>query len=177
MTTRLCSAALVVNPRKANHHTLEALAQFSQKHPEAKWKMVLVGEGGERRALAEQAECWELKTTSSSPVFRIRHLITCAFDAFILASKSEGLPRVVLEAMLLNIPVIGSQVTGTAELIDHDSTGLLFPWSDVSQLAQHLDNIWADADLRADWLRLHTRTSAYLCHRKLCQCRSRFGAH
>ncbi|WP_150322203.1 glycosyltransferase, partial [Enterobacter hormaechei] len=65
------------------------------------------------------------------------------------ASKSEGLPRVVLEAMLLNIPVIGSAVTGTAELIDHDSTGLLFPWSDVSQLAQHLDSIWTDAALRA----------------------------
>ena len=32
-------------PRKANHHTLEALAQFNQKHPEARWKMVLVGEG------------------------------------------------------------------------------------------------------------------------------------
>ena len=31
-------------PRKANHHTLEALAQFSLKHPEAKWKMVLVGD-------------------------------------------------------------------------------------------------------------------------------------
>lgn len=91
-------------PRKANHHTLEALAQFSQRHPQAKWKMVLVGEGAERGALA---------------------------------------------AMLLNIPVIGSKVTGTAELIDHESTGLLFPWSDVSQLAQHLDYIWQDPALRA----------------------------
>ncbi|KAE9854485.1 glycosyltransferase, partial [Escherichia coli] len=83
------------------------------------------------------------------------------FDAFILASKSEGLPRVVLEAMLLKIPVIGSQVTGTAELIDHESTGLLFPWSDVSQLAQHLNNIWANADLRA---RLAAAAYQNVCH-------------
>ncbi|MCK7287452.1 glycosyltransferase [Enterobacter asburiae] len=149
-------------PRKANHHTLEALAQFSQKHPEAKWKMVLVGEGGERRALAEQARALGIEHNVIFTGFQntpFDYLAT--FDAFILASKSEGLPRVVLEAMLLNIPVIGSQVTGTAELIDHDSTGLLFPWSDVSQLAQHLDNIWSDADLRA---RLAAAAHQNVCH-------------
>ena len=64
------------------------------------------------------------------------------------------------ETMLLNIPVIGSKVTGTAELIDHASTGLLFPWSDVSQLAQHLDNIWQDPDLR-------TRLAA-AAHQNVC---------
>ena len=149
-------------PRKANHHTLEALAQFSQKHPEAKWKMVLVGEGAERRALTEQARALGIESRVIFTGFQntpFDYLAT--FDAFILASKSEGLPRVVLEAMLLNIPVIGSQVTGTAELIDHDSTGLLFPWSDVSQLAQHLDNIWADADLRA---RLAAAAYQNVCH-------------
>lgn len=149
-------------PRKANHHTLEALAQFSQKHPQAKWKMVLVGEGAERRALAEQARALGIEHHVIFTGFQntpFDYLAT--FDAFILASKSEGLPRVVLEAMLLNIPVIGSQVTGTAELIDHDSTGLLFPWSDVSQLAQHLDNIWADSALRA---RL-----AAAAHQNVCQ--------
>ncbi|MBL5944980.1 glycosyltransferase [Enterobacter asburiae] len=149
-------------PRKANHHTLEALAQFSQKHPQAKWKMVLVGEGAERRALTEQARALGIESRVIFTGFQntpFDYLAT--FDAFILASKSEGLPRVVLEAMLLNIPVIGSQVTGTAELIDHDSTGLLFPWSDVSQLAQHLDNIWADAELRA---RLAAAAYQNVCH-------------
>ncbi|MCK7260535.1 glycosyltransferase [Enterobacter asburiae] len=149
-------------PRKANHHTLEALAQFSEKHPQAKWKMVLVGEGAERRALAEQARALGIEHHVIFTGFQntpFDYLAT--FDAFILASKSEGLPRVVLEAMLLNIPVIGSQVTGTAELIDHDSTGLLFPWSDVSQLAQHLDNIWADAELRA---RLAAAAYQNVCH-------------
>ena len=149
-------------PRKANHHTLEALAQFSQKHPQAKWKMVLVGEGAERSALAEQARALGIESRVIFTGFQntpFDYLAT--FDAFILASKSEGLPRVVLEAMLLNIPVIGSQVTGTAELIDHDSTGLLFPWSDVSQLAQHLDNIWADAELRA---RLAAAAYQNVCH-------------
>ena len=111
--------------------------------------MVLVGEGAERGALAAQADALGIAEHVIFTGFQntpFDYLAT--FDAFILASQSEGLPRVVLEAMLLNIPVIGSKVTGTAELIDHASTGLLFPWSDVSQLAQHLDNIWQDPDLR-----------------------------
>ena len=70
----------------------------------------------------------------------------------------------MLEAMLLNIPVIGSKVTGTAELIDHESTGLLFPWSDVSQLAQHLDNIWQDPALRARF----RRSRAPECLQRVC---------
>ena len=149
-------------PRKANHHTLAALAQFSRREPDAKWKMVLVGEGAERAALTAQAKELGIENNVIFTGFQntpFDYLAT--FDAFILASKSEGLPRVVLEAMLLKIPVIGSQVTGTAELIDHESTGLLFPWSDVSQLAQHLNNIWADADLRA---RLAAAAYQNVCH-------------
>ena len=149
-------------PRKASHHTLAALAQFSRREPDAKWKMVLVGEGAERAALTAQAKELGIENNVIFTGFQntpFDYLAT--FDAFILASKSEGLPRVVLEAMLLKIPVIGSQVTGTAELIDHESTGLLFPWSDVSQLAQHLNNIWADADLRA---RLAAAAYQNVCH-------------
>jgi glycosyltransferase involved in cell wall biosynthesis len=71
-----------------------------------------------------------------------------AFDTFILASRSEGLPRVVLEAMLVNTTVVGSRVVGTAELISHDETGLLFDYGNVVQLTQHLTALWQDAELR-----------------------------
>lgn len=135
--------------RKANHHTLEALALFRQKHPAAEWKMILIGEGPERQALEAQAAKLGLSEHLIFTGFRnnpFDYLAT--FDAFILASSSEGLPRVVLEAMLLGIPAIGSDVTGTGELISHQHTGLLFPWSDVHALAEHLSAIWQDADLR-----------------------------
>lgn len=135
--------------RKANHHTLHALSLFSQRHPEAKWKMILVGEGGERNALAQQAKTLGIADKVLFTGFQntpFDYLST--FDTFILASQSEGLPRVVLEAMLLGIPVVGSDVTGTAELITHQSTGLLFPWSDVGQLAECLGQIWSNEALR-----------------------------
>lgn len=137
-------------PRKANHHTLSALARFAKRHPQAKWKMILVGAGPEHDALVSQANGLGIAERVLFTGFQntpFNYLST--FDAFILASSSEGLPRVVLEAMLLKIPVIGSAVTGTAELVEHDATGLLFPWSDTEQLSSHLEQVWADDALRA----------------------------
>jgi glycosyltransferase involved in cell wall biosynthesis len=135
--------------RKSNHHTLEALSYFHQQHPEANWKMMLVGQGPERAALEAQAATLGIAEHLIFTGFKnnpFDYLAT--FDAFVLASSSEGLPRVVLEAMLLGIPVVGSDVTGTQELVHHEQTGLLFPWSDVRMLENHLTRIWQDASLR-----------------------------
>ncbi|KFB99797.1 group 1 glycosyltransferase [Trabulsiella guamensis ATCC 49490] len=135
--------------RKSNHHTLAALAQFHQQHPEASWKMILVGQGPERSALEAQARTLGIAEHMIFTGFKNNPFdYLAAFDAFILASSSEGLPRVVLEAMLLGIPVVGSDVTGTQELVHHEQTGLLFPWSDVKMLENHLTRIWQDASLR-----------------------------
>ncbi len=135
--------------RKSNHHTLEALAEFQRQQPQAKWKMLLLGEGPEWAALEKQAQSLNIADRVVFTGFRNNPLdYLAAFDTFILASSSEGLPRVVLESMLMGIPVIGSDVTGTAELISHQQTGLLFPWGHSQLLAEHILNIWQDASLR-----------------------------
>ena len=136
-------------PRKSCHHTLEALHRFQQQHPDAKWKFVLVGEGADREKLQRQAADYGFADRVIFTGFRNNPLdYLAAFDVFILASKSEGLPRVVLESMLLKTVVIGSSVTGTAELIDSGRTGLLYPYGDTVMLASHLQQVWQDSALR-----------------------------
>jgi glycosyltransferase involved in cell wall biosynthesis len=136
-------------PRKSCHHTLEALHRFQRQYPEAKWKFVLVGEGNDREKLKSQAADYGFADRVIFTGFRNNPLdYLAAFDAFILASKSEGLPRVVLESMLLKTVVIGSNVTGTAELIDSGRTGLLYPYGDTVTLASHLQQVWQDSALR-----------------------------
>ncbi len=136
-------------PRKSCHHTLEALHRFQRQHPEAKWKFILVGEGNDRDKLKSQAADYGFADRVIFTGFRNNPLdYLAAFDAFILASKSEGLPRVVLESMLLKTVVIGSNVTGTAELIDSGRTGLLYPYGDTVTLASHLQQVWQDSTLR-----------------------------
>lgn len=135
--------------RKSNHHVLQALSHFKQACPEADWKLIVVGDGPEAAALRQQAAREAILDRIIFTGFQNNALdYLAAFDVFILASRSEGLPRVVLEAMLVNTAVIGSRVVGTEELISPDDTGLLFEYGDVAQLTQHLITLWQDEALR-----------------------------
>jgi glycosyltransferase involved in cell wall biosynthesis len=73
-----------------------------------------------------------------------------AMDAFLLTSKFEGLPRVVLQAMAAGRPVVATEVDGTPEVVESGVTGLLAPSGDTAGLARHLDRLAGDAVLRAD---------------------------
>lgn len=135
--------------RKSNHHVLQALGRFKQAYPAANWKVMLVGDGPEAASLRQLAAKEHILDQVIFTGFQNNPLdYLAAFDLFILASRSEGLPRVVLEAMLVNTAVVGSRVVGTEELIDDHVTGLLFDYGDVAQLTQHLIRLWQDTALR-----------------------------
>lgn len=56
----------------------------------------------------------------------IRELIAI-MDLFCLPSWREGMPRTVIEAMMMRKPVIGTNIRGSRELIIHKKTGLIIP--------------------------------------------------
>ncbi len=51
-------------------------------------------------------------------------------DAAVTASRSEGLPFNVMEAMHMGLPVIASRVKGNTDLVRDGATGLLYPYGD-----------------------------------------------
>jgi glycosyltransferase involved in cell wall biosynthesis len=67
----------------------------------------------------------------------------------VMPSHSEGLPVVCIEAMAHGTPVVGSDVSGLAELIVHGETGLLVPPRDPATLRSALLELLADKSLRA----------------------------
>ena len=69
-------------------------------------------------------------------------------DIFCLASAREGLPRVILEAMLLGKPVVATDIPGCRELVRHGETGYLVPHGDVAALADALSRLLANPELR-----------------------------
>jgi glycosyltransferase involved in cell wall biosynthesis len=60
------------------------------------------------------------------------------FDAFVLSSRWEGLPRVVIEAMAVGVPVVSTDVGGIAEVVEDGVSGLLVPSGDHIALANAL---------------------------------------
>jgi colanic acid/amylovoran biosynthesis glycosyltransferase len=60
----------------------------------------------------------------------------------------DGLPTVLLEAMALGTPCVATPVTGIPEAIAHDETGILVPERDPIALADALERLLDDGDLR-----------------------------
>ncbi|MBI3756055.1 MAG: glycosyltransferase family 4 protein [Deltaproteobacteria bacterium] len=71
-----------------------------------------------------------------------------AMDIFVLPSENEGLPRVVLEAMLMAKPVVACNITGPSELVVYGETGFLVPVRNPEMLANALLKLVASNDLR-----------------------------
>ena len=71
-----------------------------------------------------------------------------AMDVFLLTSRHEGLPRVVLQAMAAGCPVVATDVDGTPEVVRDGRTGLLIPPERPQQAAERLLELVGDGLLR-----------------------------
>jgi glycosyltransferase involved in cell wall biosynthesis len=111
---------------------------------------LIVGEGPERATLEEEARRLGLRGSCHFTGFR-RDSLSCldAMDVVALASEGEGLPRVLLEAMLLSKPVVATQVTGSEDLVVDGETGLLVPFGDEGKFADALGRLAADPGERS----------------------------
>jgi glycosyltransferase involved in cell wall biosynthesis len=75
--------------------------------------------------------------------------ILAAADIFTLPSHFEGLPMSIIEAMLVGLPVVSTDISGPREQIIDGETGFLVPPATVAPLAAALKRLAEDADLRA----------------------------
>jgi glycosyltransferase involved in cell wall biosynthesis len=64
-----------------------------------------------------------------------------AMDVFVLTSRWEGLPRVLVEAMASGVPVVTTRVGAISDLVIHGETGLLAAPGNVSELTEHVLNL------------------------------------
>ena len=70
-------------------------------------------------------------------------------DLFVLPTlPGEGVPRVLLEAMAVGLPIVASSVAGIPSLIAHEVNGLLVPPANSAALAEAIDRLVGDHELR-----------------------------
>ncbi len=67
-------------------------------------------------------------------------------DIFVLPSRTEGCPIVILEAMAMGLPVIATNVGGNPELVINNETGFLIPHDDAEVMAEKILLLIADKD-------------------------------
>jgi glycosyltransferase involved in cell wall biosynthesis len=71
-----------------------------------------------------------------------------AIDIFVLPSLSEALSNALMEAMACGCAVVASEVGGNPELVSDGTTGLLFRAGNAVELADRLERLIVDENLR-----------------------------
>ena len=99
-------------------------------------KLQLLGDGRQREELEEKAAGQGSGKAIEFLGFRSDRLeLLSRFDLFVMTSSLEGIPRCLMEAMAVGIPVVAYDIPGVDKLVTHDETGLLAPYGDKTALA------------------------------------------
>jgi glycosyltransferase involved in cell wall biosynthesis len=126
---------------------LQAVARLSEEIPDL--QALLVGDGPEKEALADEADRLEISDRVHTPGFQKSVWDWYrACDVVALTSASEGLPNAVLEAMALGRATVAFNVGGVREMIADDTQGRVVPAGDVDALVREARAILGDTALR-----------------------------
>jgi glycosyltransferase involved in cell wall biosynthesis len=136
-------------PGKGQHILVKAAAQLKDRHPEL--AVLLVGDGPSRWKVEEAARAAgvEDRVVFAGRRFDIPEMLS-AMDIYCLASiHGEFFPNSIIEAMSMGLPWVGSDIAGLSELTAGGGAGWVTPVGDVDALAENLDKLLSDPELRA----------------------------
>ncbi|SEA54990.1 glycosyltransferase [Paraburkholderia sartisoli] len=153
----IVSVARLDEGQKDHRTLLRAYAQARTRMLEPV-DLVLIGEGRDRGVLEQLVDELGIRASvhflgfCGNPFPHIRQA-----EMLVLSSRYEGLPMVLSEAMALGTPVISTDCpTGPRDQLDGGNAGLLVTVGDVEGMAQSIERLLTDNDLRTSLTR-HAR--------------------
>ncbi|MBJ6802447.1 glycosyltransferase family 4 protein [Geomonas propionica] len=134
-------------PEKGFDTLIDAAERLKQK---GRIVIVIVGRG-EPAAVAKLTDAISSRGLEAA----VRYLgyrgdvprILAAAGLFVLSSRSEAFPLVVLEAMAAGKPVVATDCGGPREMVVEGETGLLVPVADAAALAEGIARLAQDPEL------------------------------
>lgn len=110
---------------------------------------IIVGDGPERAPLESLAAALGVSQSvrfaghqnDTGPYYR-------SADIFVLPSRTEGSPNVLLEAIDAGLPIVATAVGGVPEVVTHEQSALLVPSGDDEAMAQAIVRMVRNPDLR-----------------------------
>jgi hypothetical protein len=127
---------------------LEAFAGVAAKYPD--WTLDIFGRGSRQEALERSVTDLGLvgQVRINAPTDRLGERMRDA-SVFVLSSRFEGFPLVLLEALTAGLAVVSFDCpTGPGEILTDGTNGLLVAAEDVPAFAAALDRIMADESLQ-----------------------------
>lgn len=135
----ICSVGRLDEGQKDFNTLINAYANLKVENKISE-KLVLVGDGPDREKLENLAKKLNLENDviflgkKSNPYIWMKNS-----KAFILSSKYEGLPTVLIEALILDVPSISSNcLTGPVEILENGKYGELFNIGNVKELEEKI---------------------------------------
>ncbi len=114
-------------------------------------RFVWVGDGANRRqyesTLSEMGLRGKVRFEGLVAPQRVGELMR-GFDMLVHASRWEGLPRAVVQALLTGVPVISFDNDGAPEVVKDGETGCLVPLGDCTRLAEAITYLAEKPDTR-----------------------------
>ena len=136
------------------------IKSFAKTNLRKRVKLVILGEGEERKNLEKLIAKYDLKSQVllfgkvDNPFIYMKYA-----KFFILSSRYEGFANVLLEALACKIPIIAADCkTGPSEIIESEENGLLVPVEDEEALKLAMEKLFYDRELYKR-LRANTRKS------------------
>lgn len=132
-------------PEKGIDYLIESMAIIKQERPDA--RLVIVGDGPMRYGLEKLVRERGLETKIVFAGVRddVPDLMAL-FDVFVLASVSEGLPMVILEAMAAGRAIVATSVGDIPKVVHHGSSGFVVRPRDVTGLAVAIRTLLDDPE-------------------------------
>ena len=135
-------------PQKGADVLIQAFARVERERPGC--RLLIIGDGPERQELEQLAQNCGIagQVTFAGNRDNVSELMT-VMDLFVLPSRWESAPYVVLEAMAAGVPVIASSVGGVGELLDDGRCGVLVEPDSPQPLADSIRTLLTDRERMA----------------------------
>lgn len=139
------------------------LHAFKQVRSTRPARLLILGEGGERRSLEALISELGLSDDVSMPGFvRNPHAFMASAAVYVLSSRWEGLPTVLIEAMYCGVPLVATDCpSGPREILMDGELGCLVPMRNPTELAANMARALDGAIPRASrdgWRRFELQT-------------------
>jgi glycosyltransferase involved in cell wall biosynthesis len=125
--------------RKGHKFLIDAFEKVIEERKGCPLKLLIIGEGDERGNLENYVRELNLGEKVIFTGYRedVEELMAL-MDILVLTSLREGLPRVLVQAAAVGIPLVAFNVDGVPEIIKDNHNGFLIRTKDVEQLANRI---------------------------------------